>query len=189
MEADYLMFIDDDVLVSPTVLEVLLSRKKDITAAITFLRSYPFEPMFFKTLYSDELGIKVMDKYHNWEDNINSEGLVECDAVGFSCVLINVELLKKVSTPFFVTSPWHTEDTYFCIKAKNELGLKEVSVFVDTTVPTSHLVDKEGVNIGNVKSLRKYYEEAYPEITSKLKSSSRLDRNIESVENMLKVFA
>jgi glycosyltransferase involved in cell wall biosynthesis len=48
MNCDYLMFIDDDVMVPPDTLEKLLLADKDIIAGLVIIRGYPFNNMAFK---------------------------------------------------------------------------------------------------------------------------------------------
>src|SRR6266850_6703930 len=47
-EADYLMFIDDDVLVPPNTLEGMLECASDIAAGLVIIRGWPFNVMAFK---------------------------------------------------------------------------------------------------------------------------------------------
>lgn len=114
--ADYLMFVDDDVILPLDTMKRLLACDADIAAGWTIIRGYPFENMFFQ--YGDEARLSLMKP----KNPVAAEdGLFHVDAVGFSCVLIKVSLLKKVPVPYFVTGPFHTEDVYFCIKAEHEL--------------------------------------------------------------------
>ena len=153
-ECDYLMFIDDDIIIEKDVLDSLLQLDKDIVAALSFIRGYPFNPMIFKERKNSE-GIQCLDFYEDYEKDA-IDGAVECDAVGFSCALIRCELLKKLTKPYFVTGMYNTEDIYFCMKAKREVP--EVSTFCDLKKPTLHLLDKQPVHVENVEALRKYYE-------------------------------
>lgn len=152
---DYLMFIDDDILVNKRTLESLIEADKDIVMAITFVRSYPYNPMFFK--WREPGKITALDFYYHWKNQVDEKGLIKCDAVGFSCVLIKVPLLRRVSTPYFVTGPHHTEDVYFCVKCHRELE-EPPSIYVDTRVPTSHLMEPELASMHTVEFLREYVE-------------------------------
>jgi hypothetical protein len=147
---DYLMFVDDDVLVEPQVFDSLLSCDADVAMAETYIRGYPFNAMWFKNV-----GGKLE---HDNDSKADESGLIECDAVGFSCVLIKVSLLKKVTMPFFVTGPNFTEDVYFCTKAKAELGDNNVKIVVDTRYPTGHLLTPTFVHKQNVKILRAFHK-------------------------------
>ena len=163
MECDYLLFIDDDVIVHEDTFTSLLSANKDIVMALTFLRSYPFQPMLFIDRSGNEKEVQSLQSYENYADHIIEdgfdEGLVQCDAVGFSCALIKCELLKKLEPPYFVTIPNQcTEDIYFCVKAQRVLGKKNVSIFTDTRVPTGHLGEKFLCHVDTVGKLRDYFK-------------------------------
>lgn len=158
-ECDYLMFIDDDVAIQPHTYQHLREADKDLVMAITFVRGYPFPPMFFKASPIVDFGgvrRETLSFYDDWEDNVDSDGLVKCQAVGFSCVLIKTDLIKAIEPPYFVTGAKQTEDVYFCCKARNTLE-PEPSIYVDTTCPTSHFMMPDAVTLENVKRLREFY--------------------------------
>lgn len=159
-ECDYLMFIDDDVLIPPDTFKMLVEANKDIIAGFTFIRGYPFHPMFFKEreTFSDVDGrVRRHLSYHDeWQEDVQTDGLVETGAVGFSCVLINMDVVKALHPPYFVTGPGHTEDVYFCLRAKSELE-PSPSIFVHTLVKTGHMLMPDIVSLDNVDKLRLFY--------------------------------
>jgi len=177
---DYLMFIDDDVLVQPNTYESLRKADKDIIMALTYVRGYPYYPMFFREerTFTDENGKikKEIVFYDNYQEHVDSEGIVECEAVGFSCALIKMELVKQLNPPYFVTGAGHTEDVYFCLKCKYTFD--EVSIAVDTKVPTSHLLMPSAVTASNVEELRKI-EAPTTEV-----GKERFDRVLKIVEDL-----
>ncbi len=160
-ECDYIMFIDDDVVVRPDTYRVLRERDKDIIMAITFIRGYPFAPMFFKDFETiDQANGKIRKNlriHDEWKDDLEPNGLVKTGAVGFSCVLIKCDVLKAMTPPYFVTGPGHTEDVYFCMRARAELD-PEPEIWVDTTVPTGHMLMPDMVTLDNVEKLREFYK-------------------------------
>jgi hypothetical protein len=91
------------------------------------------------------------------------EGVIDVDAVGFSCALIKCSLLKKINPPYFVTGPFNTEDIYFCVKAQQLVP--DVTIVVDTSVKTFHGVGMEFVGPENREAYKKYVEEAWPELS------------------------
>jgi hypothetical protein len=64
-------------------------------------------------------------------------GLMVADAVGFGAVLINVEVLKKMTYPYFYFTNTG-EDFNFCREAP-ELGYK---IHVDTYIEIGHVTSK-----------------------------------------------
>ena len=154
-DCDYLLFIDDDVLVPRESLGSLIKANKDVVASLTFIRGYPFEPMIFKEIYKDDEGDSVLGYDTNFM--AGEDGLVECKAVGFSCALIKCSLLRQLSTPYFITGSNHTEDVYFCVKARKEIP--STTIFTDTKFPTGHLLNQEAVTIENILPLKEYYKQ------------------------------
>lgn len=151
LECDYLMFLDDDMLIHPDTLKYLIDADQDIVMAHTYIRGYPFNVMSFK---SDGKG--GLKNFNDYKRHVDEKGIVPCDAVGFAVCLIKCSLLKQMETPYFVTGTGHTEDIYFCLKARDEIG-PEVTIGVDTRVPTGHLLHKENVSVENVKQLKRHY--------------------------------
>lgn len=158
LECDYLMFLDDDMVIIPDTLSSLIDCDLDITMAHTYIRGNPFNVMAFKKNEQGNLAF-----FNDYESSVNEKGIYLCDAVGFAVCLIKVSLLRKMETPYFVTGTGHTEDIYFCCKARVEVG-ETVSIGVDTKVPTGHLLHKEAVSFHTVDKLRTYYKELAKEI-------------------------
>lgn len=180
-ECDYLMFIDDDVIVPPDTYKKFRDADKDIIAAMTYVRGYPFHPMFFKSqgIVVEQNGNrrKNLTFHDDYLDDVQKDGLVKTDAVGFSAVLIKVDLIKSMSSPWFVTGPGHTEDVYFCIKAALELE-PEPTIYVDTTCETEHIMMPNAVGSKNVERLRELYK---PELEEKDAIKYRLNDHIRLV--------
>jgi hypothetical protein len=166
LECDYLWFIDDDSLLKYSTLDSLVDACEnhgyDIVMADTCIRGYPFHRMSFKIKNISDENTFDLDHYDDVMDDIDEFGLSKsCVAVGFHCCLIRVELLKKVSKPYFVTSSTHTEDIYFCIKCRQEID-GGVKVAVDTRVPTLHRLDALYVGPENCKKMKEFYEQTSP---------------------------
>ena len=153
---DYVLFLDDDVLVPHEGLAALIQDNADIAAGWTVIRGYPFDNMFFK--YDDE-SRKSLRKYNDFV--VNEKGVIECDAVGFSFCLIKVSLIKKVPTPYFVTGPYNTEDVYFCVKAR--VHNPECTIIVDPNVKTGHCLGSEFIDPANREHYKNFFKAAYPE--------------------------
>ncbi len=180
-KCDYLMFIDDDVAVKPNTYESLRAADKDVVMAITYVRGYPFHPMFFKHSETIDMGNGKLRRnlafHDDYEDSIDENGLVKTGAVGFSCVLIKVDVMRAMTPPYFVTGPGHTEDVYFCLKAAAELE-PEPTIYVDTKVSTSHQLMPDMVDSDNVKKLREFYK---PELDENDAIKFRMKDHIEQV--------
>lgn len=152
--ADYLMFVDDDVLIPLDCLSKLLTADQDIVAGWTVIRGYPFNNMFFKYVDEEKKNLTYYNKFE-----LNGSPILPVDAVGFSCVLIKTSLLKAIPPPYFVTGPYNTEDVYFCIKARQYAP--ECTIAVETSVLTGHIMDTEVVEPLTRESFKRFYEDAY----------------------------
>lgn len=146
-ECDYLFFYDDDVLLPIDALDKLVEADIDVCAGLTLIRGYPFKPMAFN--YKGEASVKQMTIVDDPKD-LEGFDIYFCDAVGFSCCLIRVDLLKKLKPPFFVTGPYNTEDVYFCHKCKTQLS--ECLIGVEPSVVTGHILENHYISPGNRES-------------------------------------
>jgi hypothetical protein len=195
-DCDYLWFLDDDVLVPQDTYKRMKDWDVDIVTPVTYIRSYPFKPMFFKTIRSSSGEFAGLTHYDNWESDIKAQnqtvreglklGLLPVAAIGFSCCLIKTELLRKVPPAWFVTGPDHTEDVYFCIKARQALN-NEVGIYVDTNYGVGHQMDPDFVHPLTLDALKVYYETLNPELKNAREgdnSSDYLDRQRAALDKL-----
>ena len=135
--ADYIFFIDDDVLPPMNTITKLLTHDKDIVCGLYFSRQEPHFPQIF--LKNKENA----DRYDCVED-YKKDSLLEIDACGAGCMLIKAEVFKKLKLPYFQyipkgeNNPRKGEDFYFCEKAKEE----GYNIFCDTSIICKHIGKK-----------------------------------------------
>jgi hypothetical protein len=172
---DYLLFLDDDVLVPFNgSLQKLVSANADIVAGDVLIRGYPFDHMMFRYDGPESRNLKPLAELP--KEEIETSGpVIPVDAIGFSYCLIKVELLKKMPKPFFITGPTNTEDIYFCLKAKKYMP--ETTIKVDTSIKCAHILWAETIDADNKPHYKEYYEKAFPEVIPK--PEDRLDRGDE----------
>ena len=173
-EADYLLFIDDDVLVPFDSLKRLIAVDADICAADVCIRGYPFDHMLFQ--YNEDRGLVSMPELPE------GKGVINCGAVGFSYCLIKVSLLRKMHKPYFITGATNTEDIYFCLKAVKEYP--NTTIKADCNIECHHLLWDECISSYNKKEYKKYYEAMNPSLLKQKESKSdRGDSYMEMVKN------
>lgn len=152
--SDYVLFLDDDVLVNPiSGLKMLLDCEADIAAGRVCVRGWPFNYMVFKSDGNDGLII---------QNKIPRHGIHSCDAVGFSFALIKTDLIRKVPEPFFVTGLNHTEDVYFCYKCR--VVDRKCSIKVNCDCDCGHILWPEVLDERNRKAFMKYLKEINPNL-------------------------
>ncbi len=124
----HIFCVDDDMVYEKDTVERLLAHDKDIVGA----------------KYANRRGNGEVIAYLDFKGETPKE-LFECGALGGGCVLIKMDVFKKVSQPWF----WYeiaptgavtmSHDWYFCKKAR-EAGY---SIFCDPTVKPGHIAKKE----------------------------------------------
>ena len=162
---DYLLFVDDDVVPPSQSLQRLLACKADIAAGDVIIRGYPFDHMCFRYVGKKKETLRAMSKYPK------NSTVIDVDAVGFSLCLIKRELLEKVPEPFFITGTNHTEDVYFCLKARD--FAPDCTIRVDTQLTCGHILWPEVISSWNKKLYKQYFEKQNP-ATKQIKPTTDL---------------
>lgn len=149
LEADYILWLDDDVIVQPNIgLQQLLDCKADCAAGAVVIRGYPFDYMIFKR--DKNGGLPTVKK--------EGKGIKPYDAVGFSFCLIKTDIFKKIPQPWFVTGLNNTEDIYFCMKARQ--FDPNYSIKVNWDCQCGHILWPEIMDSTNRGFYKKYFEDA-----------------------------
>lgn len=147
---DYLVMYDDDMLLpADMVLRLLEDMEQnpmiDILAPLAFMRN----PPHYAVMYTVKEGydpIRKQDYFINhWVIDYPKDTLVECDAVGFGAVIIKMSMVRKMKSPFFMSTTATGEDIWFCVKAKEEANAR---IFMDTRIKLGHLGDPAIIDEG-----------------------------------------
>lgn len=129
--ADYMMFIDSDMVFDPDGIAKLLSHKKDIVGGMYNMKSLP---LVSTIKLEDENG----NRLHSTEAQIPDK-LFKCYAVPTGFMLIRLEAIKNMKYPFDFDREEDGsligEDVNFCIRAR-KMGLE---VWCDPTIKIGHI--------------------------------------------------
>lgn len=159
-DAKYLVFIDDDVIVPFDFLDRFLAAVdsgNDIVCGNVQIRGYPFDYMMFRWDEKRE-GLYTLK-------SVPKDEIISVDAVGFSCVIIKVDILRELTKPFFITTANMTEDVWFCLKVQTEFP--ETKMACDTGLVCGHILWPEIISEDNREAYTKYYETMFPQETKK----------------------
>lgn len=154
---DYLLWLDDDIVLPENFLSTLLSRNLPIVSGLYVMRRPPYLPVAY---YSATEG-SLEGKFWNL-DAYPPDSLVEVDAVGHGCTLIRREVYDNIPLPYYAWRPlnWQPgdteradqntlgEDMYFFSKCR-QAGYR---VTLDTSVKCGHVgsfVYTENLFLGN----------------------------------------
>ncbi len=138
---DYILMIDNDMLLPPAYVKNMFKNLQehpeiDILAPLAFMRNPPHFPVIYSVTEGYDANRGTTYYTNNVVKNYPKDQLIECDAVGFGSVLINMRILKKMSSPFFMSTTGSGEDIWFCNKARSEADAR---IFVDTRIKLGHL--------------------------------------------------
>ena len=131
--ATHLLFLDSDVHPPKDAIAKLMAHKLPIVSALYARRQ---NPSWNQMLRRSGDGFRFTPIE---EGTYEPGSLVECDAVGFGCVLIETHVFKTMERPWFRWSEYYaiggiSEDFNFCMKAKQS-GFK---IIVDTSIVCKH---------------------------------------------------
>ncbi|MDE2015959.1 MAG: hypothetical protein KGJ89_05035 [Patescibacteria group bacterium] len=131
---DYILWIDDDMLIPFDLFERLYRHNVDMVMPLTFMRVPPYTPVMWN---------EIVDNTDPVNPGINFQPILEYEKdillpageIGFGVVLQKVAILKNIPKPWFFNNTSIGEDIWFCFKAKQN-GFK---CFVDTSFAVGHL--------------------------------------------------
>jgi hypothetical protein len=129
--AKYIFFLDSDVHPPNDVIARLLSHRLQIVSGLYGRRQMPPRNQMLRIRGSVLMPIE--------EGTYEPGSLVECDAIGLGCTLIETEVFRKIGAPWFRWTEGYvmggaSEDFDFCKKARDS----RVKIFVDTSIVCRH---------------------------------------------------
>ena len=136
-EADYVLWLDSDMVFEPDLLERLMKtlteNDLDIVTGLYFRRVQPYSPVLFKDL------TLIRDTFFEWSEfkEVPSD-LFEVAGCGFGCVLMKTDAFYDVQSKFgnmFAPIGNTGEDLAFCWRAR-ECGYK---IWCDPSIICGHV--------------------------------------------------
>lgn len=117
-KADYVLWLDSDMVFSPELLQDLIDSNKDMVAGLCFRRRPPFTPVIYKKIrFGQTPEEHVNEEYLDYPKN----SLFEVDGVGFGAVLVRTDVIRAVKERYgnaFEPMKGYGEDLTFCIRAR-----------------------------------------------------------------------
>jgi cellulose synthase/poly-beta-1,6-N-acetylglucosamine synthase-like glycosyltransferase len=148
---DYVIMYDSDMVLPPDFAQNMLLTMEEhpeinVLGALAFMRTPPHYPVLYNVEEGYD-GVRHQDYYFNQQvKKYPKDTLVECDAVGFGGVIIDMKFVReKLKDPYFMSTTPTGEDIWFCVKAKEAGG----RVFMNTSIKLGHIknpdiIDEEG---------------------------------------------
>jgi GT2 family glycosyltransferase len=154
--ADYVLFLDDDVLPPDDGLVRLVMDALPVVGGLYFQKVPPYTPFVIRRKNRDKPW-NLTDKLEWDKDfafNYPRDQIVEVDATGLGFMLIRREVFETVKPPWFEMTQNYGEDFSFCWKAR-QAGFK---VYVDTRVKCLHMTD---LFIGEENVKQEFFRESW----------------------------
>jgi len=140
---DYVIQYDDDMVLPPDFVSQMLATMEknqhiNVLGALAFMRTPPHYPVLYNVVEGYD-GVRHQDYYFNTSvKKYPKDTLVECDAVGFGGVCIDMKFVRaKMKEPYFMSTTQTGEDIWFCVQAK-EAGAR---IFMDTSIKLGHIMN------------------------------------------------
>lgn len=136
LEADYILWLDSDMIFPPDTLIRMLEhmKDKDFVTGLYFRRGAPFSPVIFESYETLE------DGRVKWKDQLEypKDELFEVAGCGFGCVMMKTTMLLDMAlnySEWFAPISGMGEDLAFCWRAR-KLGYK---LWCDPTIKLGHV--------------------------------------------------
>lgn len=136
---DYLLMLDDDMLVPHNLITSLLAHDKDVVGALYYQRGGYFRPVIMDFM-ENEYG-EINSRFWQAHDDriVSNRGLHQVDIIGGGCMLFKTHVFDKMSHPIFQWEKEAGTDVAICHRLK-EAGFK---VYCDTSIELGHVGDKQ----------------------------------------------
>jgi hypothetical protein len=152
IDADYLFFIDDDMICPDDLFERLYRHNVDIVCPLAFTRNYPHKPVIYIAKEGWDPVTRSSYYYNESVMKYPKDSLIRVDSHGFGAALIKMWVFKKTKDPWFALTTDTGEDIMFCIQAA-KVGAK---VYSDTSTKLGHLGHPPNITEDYVEEIRKY---------------------------------
>lgn len=121
--ADYILWVDSDMILPEDALIKLLSHGGDIVSGAYAFKDLKSQDIIAFSVDNKRIAVSEAD------------GLTEVGGIGFGCCLTKTDIFDRLDFPYFVFGEDYGEDIYFCRKAR-AAGYK---IYLDPDVKCGHI--------------------------------------------------
>lgn len=138
-DMDYILMLDDDMVVPHNLVERLIAHDKDIVGALYYQRGGTFNPVIMQR-FSQEPGLHGAAFIPPNDPMLTTNrGLHEVDVIGGGCMLFKADVFRSIIQPYFESERRLGTDLSICGRFK-DAGKK---IYVDTTIELGHVGEKQ----------------------------------------------
>ena len=134
VSADWILFLDDDMVVPNDLFDRLSAHDKDVCGALYFQRGGQYYPVIMQR-------VEGKDGFVNFRfvEDFPRKALTKVDVIGGGCMLIKTSVFKSMMEPYFWIDGIVGTDIAICERFREA----KVEVWVDTSVELGHMTTGE----------------------------------------------
>lgn len=137
---EWLLMLDDDMLVPHDLLARLLAHNKDIVGGLYYQRGGAYHPVVLHRILHEHGAMSTL--FYSHDDPIfKAPGLHQVDIIGGGCMLFRVDVFRKLLPPYFEWERVLGTDIGICSRFLDA----GVSIYIDTSMELGHLRDEKQV--------------------------------------------
>lgn len=125
----HILFLDDDTAFNSDLLTRLLAHNKDVVTGLYLMRNFPHKPIIFDKIDGAKAG------YYNLNGD---RGLIPITNCGLGCVLIKIEVFKKLENPWITLGEIEKDQWCDDISFFNRVRNAGFSLFCDLNCVVGH---------------------------------------------------
>jgi 2-polyprenyl-3-methyl-5-hydroxy-6-metoxy-1,4-benzoquinol methylase len=137
---DWILMLDDDMVVPPDLVQRLLAHDKDVCGALYFQRGGSFHPVIMHRIVEENGTFAAKFVAHS-SPLLKNPGLHQVDIAGGGCLLFKVDIFRKLMPPYFESERALGTDINLCSRLLDA----GVDIFCDTSIELGHVQDTKQV--------------------------------------------
>lgn len=164
-DMDYLLMLDDDMIVPHNLLQQLMAHDKDIIGALYYQRGGAYEPVIMRRESQEKGDYRAHFLSLNDPILTSDRGLHEVDVIGGGCMLFKTDTFKSILQPYFVSEIGYGTDITICGRLKDEGH----EIWVDTSIELGHVGERQIITSRSIPAAQRVMAKVNIELTSDLK--------------------
>jgi hypothetical protein len=168
--ADYILMLDDDMIVPPDLAQRLIAHDKDVTGCLYYQRGGAFHPVIMKAREFED-GTFKSSFISETDPIITNPGLHQVDIIGGGCMLFKARVFDKLLEPYFWWEHNAGTDIHIC-RRLSDAGFE---IWVDTSIELGHLSDKGVIDSRTIPLTGRVMRSVNDELYEDLKQYLQVD--------------
>jgi 2-polyprenyl-3-methyl-5-hydroxy-6-metoxy-1,4-benzoquinol methylase len=139
-QADWLLMLDDDMVLPPDLVQRLVANDKDVCGALYYQRGGSYHPVLLHRNAREDGSFKP-EFYKPYDPIILNPGLYPVDIIGGACMLFKTKVFDRMLPPYFHPELDMGTDIAIC----NRVHDGGFEIWADTRIQLGHLRDEKEI--------------------------------------------